>query len=73
MSAVVHAMPAPDPEPAPERRKSAEVIDLWRHQPHRSRPPRRSVNGHHPDCPYSHAALAEHCSVCQGIRKGATT
>lgn len=28
---------------------------------------------HHPDCPYSHVALPEQCSVRQGNRKGGTT
>jgi hypothetical protein len=34
---------------------------------------RRPVNGHYPDSPYPHVAPPEHCSVCQGIRKGGTT
>lgn len=72
MSAVARIQPLPDPDSAPDRQRPGEVIELRRHQ-HRSTPVRRSVNGHHPDCPYSHAALPEHCSVCQGIRKGATT
>jgi len=67
MSAVVRALP--QPEPAPEREHLAQVIELWRHRPHHGSAPRRSINGHHPDCPYPHTARA-HCSVCEGIRKG---
>jgi hypothetical protein len=72
MSAIVHDLPMPEPEPGPDRHRDAEVIELWRHQPYRSTPTRRSVNGHHADCATPHSALPEHCSVCEGIRKGAT-
>lgn len=34
--------------------------------------PRRSKNGHHPDCPYPGQHDVEHCHICQGIRKGGT-
>lgn len=49
---------------------SAKVIPIRKRLPRGVAPERRPVNRHHPDCPYSHAALAEHCSVCQGIAKG---
>ena len=56
----------------PERQHLAEVIELWRHQPHHSITARRAINGHHADCPYPHTDV-EYCPVCQGIRKGGTT
>jgi hypothetical protein len=73
MSAAVARIDPPDPDAAPERQRTAQVIELWRHQPYRSASGRRAVNGHHADCPMPHAALPEHCSVCQGIRKGGGT
>lgn len=54
------------PAPATSRERLAEVIPLWRN---RSRPPRRSINGHHADCPYPRAD-AEFCGICASIRKG---
>jgi hypothetical protein len=59
MSAAVARIDPPDPDAAPERPRTASG--------------RRAVNGHHADCPMPHAALPEHCSVCQGIRKGGGT
>lgn len=71
MSAVLR-LAAPDPEPVPDREHLAPVVELWRHRPHRSRPGRRAVNGHHADCPSPHTD-PEFCSVCQSIRKGGTS
>lgn len=51
---------------------TAKVIPIRKHLPRGVAPDRRGINGHHPDCPYSHVAPPEHCSVCQGIRKGET-
>lgn len=42
-------------------------------RPNSSRPSahnRRSILGHHPDCPIPHQHLVEFCTICQGIRKG---
>ena len=33
-------------------------------------PPRRSINGHDPDCPFGGRGDPEYCNVCQGIAKG---
>ena len=45
----------------------AKVIPI---RPYVSAPHRRSINGHHPDCPYPTRDVA-YCHVCQGVRKGA--
>lgn len=63
------ARAAGHPEPSRDREQLAKVIPIWRHSRYPSRPARRPINGHHPDCPYQHA-VPEHCSVCASIRKG---
>lgn len=51
------------------------AAEAWERWPDGVRPPRRSVNGHHPDCPYGRDRSLDPatCGVCQGIRKGDTT
>jgi hypothetical protein len=44
----------------------AEIAAPRRREAH---PPRRSHNGHHPDCPYP-LAKPDGCGICAGIRKG---